>query len=606
MTEVEARRRLLVILAADAVGYSRLMAADELGTIARLQAARALFTTVVQAHLGRIHDMVGDSVLAVFEAAGDAVRAAMQIQAELEGGAAAGDPARLRFRIGVHLSDAIENPGGAVYGSGVNVASRIEGAAAPGGITISASVFHALGDALAGEFEDAGEHALKNLPRPVRVFRRRAAGEASGAAHGRDATTGTGAAQAAAAPPQSPVAPGGFTDRPAIAVLPFDNLSNDPEQGYFADGIAEDILTRLAMWGYFPVIARNSSFALRGRAIDIKQAGAMLGARYVLEGSVRKIGNRVRITGQLIDAHTGHHVWADRYDRVLEDVFEVQDEMTESIVGALEPAVGRAEMERARLRPPSNLQAWDLLQKGAWHLNRLTRADMAEAEKLFAQAMERDPDFSLPYSFSAVVKVISALFTWMRPADALPAAMALARRALQSDPRDAFAHNIIGMGSAMAGQHDAGLASATKAIEINPSFAMGYYGLGFVRFLCGAHESAEAALRTAIRLSPNEPMLHVWLATLSAIRFMRNEFESACEVAWQAIQLAPHYPMGYRSLANALARLGRREQAQEALDTFLRLAPGYDLATARATVRFANAQDFEDYMSGLAMLDWRS
>ena len=339
VSNTELKQRLAAILAADVAGYSRLMSLDERATVAALDAARKVFRAQVESNQGRVIDMAGDSVLAVFETASGAISAALCCSSGTRdvAGADVPDDSRMRFRIGVHLGDVIEKADGTVYGDGVNIAARLEGLAEPGGVTVSESIRTAVKGKVHAEFEDQGEQQVKNIADPVRAYAVKAVVDTLLAVTGVDVS--------------QPVA--GFGSRPAIAVLPFANLTGDPEQEYFADGLAEDILTRLAMQRWLPVIARNSSFTFKGRTVDVKEVGRALGARYVLEGSVRKAGNRVRVTGQLIDATTGHHVWAERYDRVLEDMFAIQDELTDGIVGALEVAAMRVEGERARRKPPA-------------------------------------------------------------------------------------------------------------------------------------------------------------------------------------------------------------------------------------------------------------
>jgi adenylate cyclase len=590
------RKRLMAILAADAAGYSRLMAADESATVATLDAARAVFRTQIEANQGRVIDMAGDSVLSVFELATGAVTAALAIQQELA--AATSDvraDRRMHFRIGVHLGEIIEKADGTVYGDGVNIAARLEGLAEPGGVTISDSVRIAVRGKVSTGFEDQGERAVKNIPEPVRAFRVVPAGASQ------DVT-----AIARAAVDMSAPVPG-FGGRPAIAVLPFTNMSGDAEQEYFADGLAEDILTRLAMWRWVPVIARNSSFTYKGRVVDVKEVGRALGARYVLEGSVRKAGDRVRVTGQLIDADTGHHVWADRYDRVLEDLFAIQDELTDGIVGALEGALGRGETERARHKPPSSLDAWDACQRGYWHLYRTTREDFAAAVPLFHRAAELDPGFAQPHLGIASVRMFEAFFLWTaKPAETFGEAVASARAALAVNDLDPSAHTILGAVLAFTGKHDDALAMSRRGVELNPSNALGYYILGVTHMFRGEWGPGIGAIETAVRISPNDALLHVWLATLSALHYLSRDYANAVEIARHSVQRAPHYPIGWRSLANALGQLGPVDEAREALGQFLALMPGYvNENVARASVGFRDEAIIQHYLEGLRKAAWK-
>ena len=365
-------RRLAAILAADMVGYSRLMEADEEGTIARQKVHRAeLIEPAISSHGGRIVKTMGDGLLLEFPSVVDAVKCALAVQQGMaEREAEVPEDLRIQYRVGINLGDIVID-GEDILGDGVNVAARLESLAEPGGICISGTVYDHIAGKIEAGFDDLGPQTVKNIVRPIRVLRVRPQAQS-------DPITDISA----------PVP--GFQGRPAIAVLALQNLSGDPEQEYFADGIAEDILTRLAMWRWMPVIARNSSFAYKGKSIDVRRIGRELGARYVLEGSVRKAGGRVRVTGQLIDTESGHHIWADRYDRSLDDIFAVQDEIADAIISALEPAVGEAEMQRTRLKPPASFDAWELHQRGMWHFSRNTKEDFVEARESFERAIEID------------------------------------------------------------------------------------------------------------------------------------------------------------------------------------------------------------------------
>ena len=349
MTGTELKQRLAAILAADVAGYSRLMATDERATVTALDAARAVFRMQIESNQGRVIDMAGDSVLAVFETAAGAVSAALAVQQELNS-AVSGVPEdrRMRFRIGIHLGDIIEKSDGTIYGDGVNIAARLEGLAEPGGITVSESIRTAVKGKVSAGFEDQGEQKVKNIPEPVRAYR---------------VVREDGAA------PKAKSAAGeidlSLPDKPSIAVLPFANLSGDPEQEYFTDGITEDVITELSRFHSLFVIARNSTFTYKGKAVDVRTVAKELGVRYVLEGSIRRAANRIRVTAQLIDALTGNHIWAEKYDRVLEDIFAVQEELTRSIVTAIAPQIQVAEQSKVRRRRPTNLSAYEIAVR-AW------------------------------------------------------------------------------------------------------------------------------------------------------------------------------------------------------------------------------------------------
>jgi adenylate cyclase len=598
------RQRLAAILAADAVGYSRLMALDARATVEALDAARQVFRSHIESNQGRVIDMAGDSVLAVFETATGAVTAALAVQSELAArGADLAEDRRMRFRIGVHLGDLIEKVDGTVYGDGVNIAARLEGLAEPGGITVSESVRTAVKGKVDAGFKDKGEQAIKNIADPVRIWWLHPLTMSLQSAITQGAG-GTSLAAITGIDMSAPVA--GFGGRPAIAVLPFDNLSGDPEQEYFADGLAEDILTRLAMWRWVPVIARNSSFAYKGRAVDVKEIGRALGARYVLEGSVRKAGNRVRVTGQLIDAETGHHLWAERYDRVLEDLFAIQDELTDGIVGALESAVGHAETERAHVKPPASLDAWDLCQRAFWHLWRFTREDFAIAEPLLRRAVELDSGLPQAHLGLAILRMYEAFFLWTAtPGAALVQAAASAQAALALDSQDPNAHCALAATLAFGRKLDEALALCHKGIAINPSSALGYSALFVTHMYRGEPLLGIAAIETAIRISPNDALLPMWLSSLSAVHYLARHYEKAEEVARLAVQRAPNYPIGWRGLANALGQTGKLDEAREALARFLALMPGYATEqAARVSAGFRDEAVFQHYLEGLRKAGW--
>ena len=573
---------------ADVTGFSRLMEHDESQTFARLRHLREKVAhRNIEEHGGRLIKTTGDGFLAEFPSAMAALKSGIDIQrnvVSLEADRSV--QTRIRFRIGINVGDIIID-GDDVAGDGVNIAARLEQLAQPDGICISAYVREQIHDSLQISVEDLGEQKLKNIERPIHAF----------AVSLADESTATAAFSAA-----KPVR--GFGGRPAIAVLPFDNMSDDPQQAYFADGIAEEILTRLAMWRWMPVIARNSSFVYRGKAFDLKQVGAVLGARYILEGSVRRSGDRVRISGQLIDTDTGHHVWAQRYDRVLADIFVLQDEIADAIVTALEPAVGRAERGKAQQKGTQDLDAWDLYQRGAWYVGQLTRDAFQEAIKLFLAAAERDTQFSTPLALAAAIKLAESGVGWSNPADAVGECYRLALAAKSRDPFDPIALAVLGTACGLMGQHDAGIDNSRKSIELNPSSAWGHYSLGLVGFLNGQPAEAVAELETALRLSPHDLFLPTILHTLGTAHYLTGNYEKSLELAVLAVQKAPKYAMAHRSLANALGQLGRFEEGRQALAKLMELAPAYSTETARRTMRFRHEADFERYMAGLRKLGW--
>ena len=586
MTQEGFKRKLAAILSADVEGYSRLMRDDEEATVRDIAANRVLITEIIQQHHGRVVDSPGDNILAEFASVVDAVNGAITIQDEIKkSNADTSEERQMAFRIGINLGDVIEDEG-LIYGDGVNVAARLEGLAEPGGVCVSAKVYEEVRGKVETRFEDLGPQDMKNIAEPVRAYRLLL-----------DDTWSIAVDVSAPVP--------GFSGRPAIAVLPFDNMSVDPEQEYFADGIAEDILTRLAMWRWMPVIARNSSFTFKGRAVDVKEVGKSLGARYILEGSVRKVGARVRVNGQLIDADTGHHIWAERYDRVLKDIFDLQDEITEAIVAALEPAVSKAEMMRAQRKDTSHLDAWDLYQRGMWHFNRFNKDDFAAGYGFYRRSTELDPGFARPLTGIATIRLLEALLAWSdNPAEALGEAHRLALEAVSFDDAEPMANALLGYTNGYIRQYDDGLAAANRAIELNPSFAVGHHALGMVRMFNGEPAKAIDSIERAVRISPEDLWLPIWLSTLSASCYMMHDYEKALQVARLSIQRAPHYPIGQRSLTNALAQLGRMDEAREALAAFLALSPNYNDETARRSVVFRHESDYEHYSEGLRKAGW--
>ncbi|WP_052121601.1 adenylate/guanylate cyclase domain-containing protein, partial [Inquilinus limosus] len=505
-------RRLAAILAIDMVGYSRHVEADEAGTIARQKAHRRdLIEPALRAHGGRVVKTTGDGMLVEFASVVDALDAAVGIQravAETE----AGQPPdrRIQYRAGINLGDIVID-GDDILGDGVNIAARLEGMAEPGGISVTASVFDQVIGKLDLAFDDLGQQQLKNIRKPVRVYRVRLE-----SADSAEPAPGTAAAPA----------------RPSIAVLPFQDMSAEKDQEYFADGIAEDIITGLSKHNGFLVIARNSSFTYKGRPVDIKQAGAELGVRYVLEGSVRRGGDRVRITGQLIDAVTGAHVWAERYDRRIDDLFAVQDEITDSIVGVVAPELLGAEMRRARRLDPAGMDAWDCVMRAGWHAWRLTPEDGAQARTFAAQAMALDPGLARARVIHAMCDVWDVLFGRSAdPARSLASADAMARQAVDLDPRDAEAQTVLGMVALFLRRFDESGRRLDTALAINPNLAFAHMLGGGYHALSGQAGPARRMLETALRLSPRDPANHWCHAFLGLAAFAEGEDAAAVEAA---------------------------------------------------------------------------
>ena len=480
------QRRLAAILAADVAGYSRLMGEDEEGTLAALTAHRTdLIEPCIAEHRGRLVKTTGDGLLVEFPSVVDAVRCAVAFQDGIrERNADTPENRRIEFRIGVNLGDVIVQDDD-VYGEGVNVAARLEGSAERGGIVLSADVWRQVRGKVDHSFTDLGERKFKNIAEPVHAYL---------------VDLGIGRSTKASG---LPIGPDAVLNRPAVAVLPFDNLSDQPGQDYFADGLTEDLITALSLRKSFPVIARNSTFAFKNKIPDVRDVGKTLDARYVIEGSLRKAGERVRITAQLIDAETGHHVWAERYDRQFADIFDLQDEMTEAIVNAVVPELQIAERERAKRKPPQNLDTWELFQRGLWHYYRGTKDDFIEARELFKRASELDPEFAEPHALLALMGVVEVLYGYSQsPSETLTQSAQSAQRAVQLDDRNALGHFVLCRVYSSSGKHEMAIAEGEKAVAINPSLAFAHHGLAMALLWANKAEDAVVSFDNAIRLSP--------------------------------------------------------------------------------------------------------
>jgi adenylate cyclase len=578
-------RRLAAILAADVVGYSRLMGEDEAGTLERLKCLRKeLVQPKIAERKGRIVKLMGDGLLAEFPSVVEAVQCAVDIQKSMVGREAdLPDDRRIRLRIGVNLGDIIVE-GSDIYGDGVNVAARLEGLAEPGGIYISGKSREEIRNKLPVAFEDLGEQELKNIPETIRVYRWTAAA---------DPMPGGAGAEAALPLP----------DKPSIAVLPFDNMSDDPEQDYFTDGISEDLITALSKIRWFFVIARNSTFTYKGQAVEVTQVARELGVRYVIEGSVRKAGSRVRITAQLIDATTGRHVWAERYDRDLADIFELQDEISQTIAGAVEPELSAAERERAARKAPESLGAWETYQRGLWHLWNFTRDDNVEAQRVLRRTQKLDPNFATAYAFESYSHFLHTLLGFSEvPDQSLAAGLKAAKRALALDDKDAVAYFALGRVYMMQGKHDASVGELKTAISLNPSFAMAYHGLGSALMLSGRLEEAADALDNAMRLSPRDPGSWGTLSYRSMTCTLLRQYEAAAEWGRRAVHEPRAAKGGYWSLAvlaSALGNLGQTAEAREAVEEALRRKPDLSLAFLAKTLPTKHPGGLDPYLDGL-------
>jgi adenylate cyclase len=557
-------RRLAAILAADVAGYSRLMGADEEGTHKRLRAHLSGLTyPKIEEHRGRVVKNTGDGFLAEFASVVDAVRCAVEVQ-----GAMADrepdipDDRRIRFRIGINLGDVIVE-GDDIFGDGVNVAARLEALAEPGGICVSGTVRDHVGDRLPYTFDDLGEQQVKNIARPVRVFR---------------IPIGETSERVLAAVPAEPV-PLPLPDKPSIAVLPFQNMSGDPEQEYFADGMVEEIITALSKVRWFFVVARNSTFTYKGRTVDIKQVNRELGVRYVLEGSVRRGGNRVRVTAQLIDAATGNHVWAERYDRELADFFSVQDEIAQRVVATIEPELYATEYLRSRRRPPDSLDAWECVIRALSYVGQGTLIGNVEAEALCRRALAIKPDYGQAHSLLAWV-LLRPPFGGNDLKGFLHEALAEATAALRLDDRDAWAHLTHGIALWRMRRHGDAEQAFHRALDCNPNFALALAFLGSTLAARGAHEEAIKNAECALRLSPVDGLVSAYAAFAMIFAHLGAE-RYAHSVVWarKLLDKQPENIMAnYLLVAAAAMQKEGAASAEEALATLLRLRPDFSLA----------------------------
>jgi adenylate cyclase len=578
-------RRLAAILAADVAGYSRLMGEDEEGTLAALKAIRRELTDPkIKEHRGRIVKTTGDGVLVEFASVVDAVRCAVEVQRDMAlRNAGTPEAKRIEFRIGINLGDIIID-GRDIFGDGVNVAARLEALAEPGGICVSRVVRDQVRDKLDFGFEDRGEQQVKNIARPVRVF---------------DVRSAT-APSPIVAPDLPAAAPLPLPEKPSIAVLPFQNLSGDPEQEYFADGIVEDIITALSRNRAFFVISRNTTFTYKGPAVDVARVARELGVRYVLEGSVRRAGNRVRITAQLIDAASGRHLWADRYDRELADVFAVQDEIAQTITGELAPGIIAAEIQQARRKDPSQLDAWDRTMRAHWHIRRFTRVDLAEARRLLEEAVTIDPTNATAFADLAFANHFEAVFGW---GEDVPLSFArcgeAARRAVAIDDGDASAQTALAIYDLFSGRHEEARRRLRRALDLdaNSVFARGYLATSYA--FAGDYEPAVSHGEEAIRLSPRDPLLIIWHLCQGWAALLAERYPEAVAFATEAVEANPEFPDVYAVLAAAHGHLANAAAARAALHELLRRMPGLTISDERLNRPFGSAAQRDHFLAGL-------
>lgn len=573
------RRRLAAILAADIAAYSRLMGQDEAATVHDLKGHQAVILPLVGRHGGRIIDTAGDGILAEFPSVIGATACAVEIQRVMAArNEKVPEHRRMLFRIGIDLGDVIYDET-RIYGDGINVAARLEGLAEPGGVLVSQAVHDQVRDRLDLVFEDVGERELKNIARPVRVYRLRTPDESR------------------AAPVPDATLP--LPDKPSIAVLPFANMSGDPEQGYLADGIAEDILTGLSRLRWLFVIARNSSFTYKGRHVDVRQVGRELGVRYVLEGSVRKGGNRIRVTGQLIEAATGNHLWAERYDRALDDVFAIQDEITDSVIGCIQPEVYAAEHDRLKRKPPQRLDAWESFVRGMFLYSQHSDAGTKEALSMLDRAIELDPRYAQAHALRAVCLAWRAFQGWEDREAAFTEAGEGADRAVACDPGEPWAYLAHGFIAIAKWRDVEAVGAFRRAIDANPNFAYAHGLLGAAHAFGGRPDQAIECIDRGVRLSPRDIFGDEYQLYYAFAHFQADRYAEAAAAAHLAIQQRPGHPVPYIMAAASYGLAGEIDKAARAIAQLTNLVPGVSAADLEENFLYCRQEDRSRLARGL-------
>jgi adenylate cyclase len=578
------QRRLAAILSADVVGYSRLMGLDEAGTLSRLNALRRdLIDPAIAANSGRIVKLMGDGALVEFASAVDAVTCAIEIQRKLrdrDAGGSEADP--IRFRIGINVGDIIIE-GEDILGDGVNVAARIEAIAEPGGISISEDAWRQVQGKVAANFIDAGEQCLKNIARPVRIFRL-------------DLVPKAGSALAAERPAIA------LPDKPSIAVLAFNNMSGDPEQEYFSDGISEDIITDLSKLSELHVIARNSSFTYKGKPVDVMQVGRDLRVRYVLEGSVRKAGNRVRVTGQLIDAESGAHIWADRFDRDLTDIFAVQDELTREIISALKVKLTPEKRERLARKGTIDVEAYNLFMRGREQALLHTAGGNIEARDLLGRALAINPNFAAALGFFAVTHVIDYVNGWADiPEQSLKTALETAERAVAIGEEDPQAHFALAVALLWHREHERALVEARRCVALEPNSAEGHIAIAHILTYSGHAKAAIDTIDAYMRLDPFYKDIVLYF--LAEARISLGQFEQAITALKQRLERNPDSETSYALLAACYGHLGRIAESRAAWAEVKRIAPNFSIERRRRILPFMDPDEFERRIEGMRKAD---
>jgi TolB-like protein/Tfp pilus assembly protein PilF len=572
----DVQRKLAAIFSADVKGYSRLMGEDEVATIGTLTAYRELMSNLIQAHSGRVVDSPGDNLLAEFASVVQAVQCSVEIQKELQArNSELPDHRRMEYRIGINLGDVIVE-GERIYGDGVNIAARIEGLADGGGICVSGTVHDHIENKLDLGYEYLGEKSVKNIQRAVRVYR-----------------------VVMGAPGASPETRRKLElpDKPSIAVLPFVNMSQDPEQEYFSDGITEDVITDLSKLSGLFVIARNSVFTYKGQAVKVEQVGQELGVKYVLEGSVRKAGKRVRITAQLIDATTSYHLWAERYDRELEDIFDLQDEVTREIVSALEVKLGEDEEKLLVQKGTQDVEAYDCYLKGHELEKRSTAEANAQAREMFERSIELDNSFALGYAGLGWTYFHDWTWKWSEDPSSLDSALELAEKALSLDESLAQAHYLLGFVYLWKKEHNRAIAEVERALALDPNDADIHAALAELLSWVGRWEEAVDLVHRAMRLNPHYPEWYT--IVIGVCYFSMGRHEEAIEELKRVLVRNPDIPSTHILLATSYSEMGRMEEAEAEVAEIMRLNPNYSLEIMRETTPFGNEAELERSIEAL-------
>jgi adenylate cyclase len=583
------KRRLAAILAADVVGYTRLMGRDEAGTHVRLKSLRReQIDPAVARHGGRVVKDLGDGVLVEFPSAVEAATCAIAVQQAMrELNAQVTDDTQIVFRIGLNIGDIIIDDGD-IFGDGVNVAARLQSLCAPGGICVSQALLDQIRDKTPFEFDDLGEQQLKNVDRPVRAFQMRPSTVADQPLPGRFNNVTSDALQKAVPPP----------DKPSIAVLPFANVNRDPEQDYLSDGIASDIITALARLRWLFVIARNSTFVYKGKAVDVRQVARELGVRYVLEGSVRTAGRRIRITSQLVDAESAKHIWAQKYDRELEDVFAVKDEIADHVLAAVEPHLYAEEGSRAASQEPESVGTWGLAARALTMLNKLDRKQNQEAQDLLRRAIAMEPHYARAHALLSWAVWWGTICQWY---DDMPEgyrqAAAHAEDALAHDPSDPWARMVSGLCLSTAGQHERALDELMTALRLNPSFALGSMAFGWALLRAGHFEDAIAETGRALRMSPLDSFSGFYTAIHGLALLGAERFEEALPYLRAAVAAFAEYPGHLNSLISCCGHLGRIEEAKDFIAARNRVGPPLRLSGLSQSMR--NFAHYDVFVEGL-------